>query len=470
MDSNFLKKLLFWKESDDQVLDTIEINLGIDFGTSFTKVCFFDVGTEEARLVTFNYKITQPEQIERAFLPSSIAIEPSGNLKIAFESHSEEDLIIHYLKMRLAERYSGQKLPKFKGIDLNSIDTISALCSWYLTGVIRHSQTWIENTEGDRLKNREPVWSANLGVPVDYFDSEVISRFENVLKVAWQWVKSDEVPNTLESVTSSYSKVQKQLDEFTSDFHAIPEIQAAVQSFVSSREATPGLYVYFDIGGGTLDGAVFRFHRDGRESPISFYSGKVEQLGVSMLYETVTGESVNSVSASMLEDRLENCESSNLLAFKNNIRLLVGNVIMNAKSKQPSNWIESVRPVLSLARKIHMPVESKDEIALPIFIGGGGANSDWYTKSIESTYWSFDHKSAGIPHYELHRVPRAHDLDMHGIVDQYFSRFAVSYGLSFPYEGDSSFRLPSQVPDFTIPESKISSGVVSYEDTKDVFD
>jgi hypothetical protein len=35
------------------------------------------------------------------------------------------------------------------------------------------------------------------------------------------------------------------LGEEVSDFHAVPEIAAAVHSFVISREAVPGICVYF---------------------------------------------------------------------------------------------------------------------------------------------------------------------------------------------------------------------------------
>jgi len=51
------------------------------------------------------------------------------------------------------------------------------------------------------------------------------------------------------------------------DCHAIPEIAAAVQSFISSRDAQPGVYVYFDIGGGTVDGVAFNYvNRDGEKT------------------------------------------------------------------------------------------------------------------------------------------------------------------------------------------------------------
>src|SRR5690606_17598636 len=97
--------------------------------------------------------------------------------------------------------------------------------------------------QSDRMKNRDPIWSANVGVPVEHFDSEALQVFEEVLGVAWLWVKDQQIPATLRDAMSMYRETEMRLGEEVSDFHALPEIAAAVQSFVMSREAVPGIYV-----------------------------------------------------------------------------------------------------------------------------------------------------------------------------------------------------------------------------------
>jgi hypothetical protein len=131
-----------------------------------------------------------------------------------------------------------------------------------LASVIVRSQEWMTIHERDRLKNRVAVWSANVGVPVEHYDSQVLETFRKVLGVAWLWVKDSQIPGTLVDAIAAYNNMAGRLNEEVSDFHAVPEIAAAVQSFVMSREAVPGVYVYFDVGGGTVDGVAFNFLND----------------------------------------------------------------------------------------------------------------------------------------------------------------------------------------------------------------
>ena len=54
------------------------INLGIDFGTMFTKVCFRDLGMEESQIITFGGNAT-----DDAMVPSVVRIEADGKLSLA---------------------------------------------------------------------------------------------------------------------------------------------------------------------------------------------------------------------------------------------------------------------------------------------------------------------------------------------------------------------------------------------------
>src|SRR5690606_32878345 len=136
---------------------------------------------------------------------------------------------------------------------------VRALSAWFLASVISRSQDWIRTHQSDRLKNRNPVWSANVGVPVEHYDSDALEIFEEVLGVAWRWIEAPSIPATVQEAVSESELAAASLASGSRDFHAITELAAAVQSFVMSREAVPGVSVYFDIGGGTVDGAAFRY-------------------------------------------------------------------------------------------------------------------------------------------------------------------------------------------------------------------
>ena len=76
----------------------LAINLGIDFGTSFTKVSFRDIGAEETGIVTFGSR-----SVEGAVLPSVVNIDRRGLLSLGtLKDPGDSAVVVRYLKMRLA--------------------------------------------------------------------------------------------------------------------------------------------------------------------------------------------------------------------------------------------------------------------------------------------------------------------------------------------------------------------------------
>jgi molecular chaperone DnaK (HSP70) len=75
----------------------VSINLGIDFGTSFTKIFFRDVGTEESGVVAVGSKF------KNGLIPSVVAIGNGGRLCLQDEITADTSYVsVPYLKMRLA--------------------------------------------------------------------------------------------------------------------------------------------------------------------------------------------------------------------------------------------------------------------------------------------------------------------------------------------------------------------------------
>lgn len=445
---------------------TVAINLGIDFGTSFTKVCFRDVGTEESGVVTFD-----AADADGALIPTVVAVGKDGHLEIADEISDDRDFVfIPYLKMRLAGSTFGESRATVGDVDLNGEEAVAALSSWYLASIIIRTKEWLAKVEKERFKNRSPVWSANVGVPVEYCDSPALERFENVLGVAWLWVKEHKVPSTVSDLVDLYRATKSRLDDAVSDFHAIPEISAAVQSFIISREAVPGIYVYFDVGGGTVDGVAFRFLNDDGERKIDFYSGKVQRLGISILADHFGANVSGGVTPEMLEAILADANTSMKAEFAQQVRRLVAHVIIRAKDKDNTDWQRPAFQGPEYRKRFYARLDPSQMQPLVVFIGGGGAQSKWYQGAINSTYTKFQHQNASIPPYQLIEVPKPADLDMRSIPEKHFRRFAISYGLSVPLGEGPEVRLPSQVPDAVKPKRAKNAGIVDYADSKDVYD
>ena len=94
----------------------------------------------------------------------------------------------------------------------------------------------------------------------------------------------------------------------------------------------------------------------------------------------------------------------------------------------------------------------------------------WYQDTIEATHHNFRQEKAGIPPYQLRGVPRPNDLEMNGLMDSDFARFAIAYGLSVPFGEGPDIGLPSQFAEVEPAMAELDDSIVDYQDTKDVYD
>lgn len=445
-------------ESPPPKRGTVAINLGIDFGTSFTKVCFRDSGAEQSGVVHFESVVGQIP-----IIPSVICVRADGALRMAHHaSLAPDEIEVRYLKMRLAGNAIDQHDCIIGDHDLNSETGCKALSAWFLASVLQESKLFVETHENNRLRGRNVLWSANIGVPVEHCDSPKLAIFEAVLRVAWQWNLTNALPKTLSELITAYERDEDARDALP-DFHAIPEIAAAVQSFVISREARPDFYAYFDVGGGTVDGVAFKYDKPDGERKVDFYSGKVASLGMAV---------VSTSAPQLLEGYSTGCPEEARLKLQ--LQQLVANIVTTAKRKDGRNWQRDAIQTQQRQRPYFVHLRQEDMAPLVFFLGGYGARVAWYETTIQATYNDFHHENAGLPPYEIRRVPNAKDLTMNGVDEADFSRFAIAYGLSIPSGEGPTIALPSN---FSSPEGMSGdpsnpnrpSWVVDYLDSKDAY-
>jgi hypothetical protein len=409
---------------------------------------------------------------ESALVPSIVAVDDEGRLRVAEHVEDSQSLLhVPYLKMRLAGLPISDTLTRTTGHDPNYRRVCCALSSWFLATIIRRCQEWILIHESERVKNRHIVWSANVGVPVEHYDSAAVETFNEVFGVAWGWAQKGQLPLDVVKSVVVYEEERIASRDREKDCHAVPEIAAAVQSFIMSREAVPGIYVYFDVGGGTTDGVAFDFINDDGERRINFYSGKVDPLGIVALLSTLGLKNGANVDPIELQRLLEKeSDNSRLAEFGEGIQRLVAKVIMEAKRKDHRDWQEDAIQAPFTERKRIGSLDPSRMRPLVIFIGGGGSESPWYQARIGATYDDFNHHQAGIPPYKLVGIPKPSDLDMHGIPDDEFRRFAIAYGLSVPFGEGPEIRLPGHFKKAEpLPERK-TTGIIDYGDSKDAYD
>lgn len=408
----------------------LHVNLGIDFGTSYTKVCYRNLGSEQSGILTFGGE---------PYLRSIVLVDEYRRLSTPI-GNSDRGSKETFLKMRIGDSSAQEAM------------YVQALSSYYLAEIIRGAMGEFMCQETELAEGKQIKWSANIGVPVDHYDSPELVIFREVFAIAWMWAVSNGVPNTVQDAIEQYRIGQREVDLTATDCHAEPEIVAAVWSFVTSRSARPGIYTYFDIGGGTLDGVCFRYENNEGDRRIRCYSGKVAPLGVSSLTRRTGDVNIERVLAA---DEMPPADVYKRLAkYENEIQTLVGDIIITGKKKTggfKGNFLVDNMGVL------------------PIFLGGGGASSAWYQWAIENTYGTRQHDRAGIPPYALKEVPIPSDLKMNGLADDStFPRFTVAYGLSVPAGGAPEVSLPSA--SYPFPSTQKRNDVPPFETHKDLYE
>ena len=441
--------------------EVVALHLGIDFGTRFTKVCFRDLGHGRSELVTFAAPGESPS-LKTALLSSRVAID--GDRIIAglredewVEVSKRPHIVpIDFIKIRLAQldipARSGEWVPA-RVSRCGADEMVEALAIFYLSRVISRACQWIESNHRALLAGRRVQWSFSVGLPVKDVDSSARQRFEHVLRAAASLALRGMLEGpSLDDLSAMLAGLVE--PGVATTVSVQPEIAAAIRSFIASPNALEGVYVYVDIGAGTIDGASFRFNRPPDERPqLHLYSAEIQPLGMAAVAAEIA--------------RKTNCgpdEAEEILyrkdgdaAFGNALdpsrRLInrfVASVILGGRLVDRRGWEDGLE---QLANALHRRRSGAERTTrdVPLFIGGGGSLSSFYRTAVISTYRANNLSATGVRRYSLEEPLMPDDLGMSDLPHDEFHRFAVAYGLSIPPEaaatiGPFSSTVPSRGP------------------------
>lgn len=260
------------------------VYVGIDFGTTFTKVSFQVGDAEGAKKYTLKYRENGNE--EDYCIPTKLVYHEADD-SLGFSQEPTEGFSeVKYFKYSMIER----GVPRYRALDnpqANTKNDPQRICSaFFLANVIRDAIDFIKthpalaNAREDRLE-----WFINMGVPVSDYNAKPKPIFDEVLNVAMHYASS---------LTPGYTVSLSGLDEVYSrhkdsrDFHlkTIPELYAEIVMFLQNRNVEEGFYSVIDIGGGTTDLAVFfkRIDTVTHEVEIQCVAQDVRPLGYEMLF------------------------------------------------------------------------------------------------------------------------------------------------------------------------------------------
>ncbi len=403
--------------------ERIQLVVGLDFGTSFSKVVVGEARVRRA--VPFE---------EHAFgenkflLPSALCILPEMG-KCELGAKEKAGRLYDNLKMPLIER--------------NFSDEVQSRAAAFLALVFRHTRHWFFDKHGSTYEYRKIEWFVNVGLPTDsYEDEELTSAYLRIVRSAWRTsmmpgdITLQAARDSLERDDTSGEGAQEGIvGPLLPDdrIHAFPEFVAQLAGYVRSSRRRDGLHVTVDIGGGTLDVTVFNVHQNNDGEDIyPIFARKVAPLGVRYLFNARSRGQHEKISETLspFEDLPSDADFRKMFQItKDELRQV---------DQQFRKEVESVvsKPILHtkqhrnpLARQWCRGSDGYGE-PLPSFFCGGGAMSDFYADLLKK----FERKD---PPFKLRPspLPPPNELEPHEMIERDYARLAVAYGLSLdPYD------------------------------------
>lgn len=281
-----------------------QVIIGLDFGTSGTKVAFRDWGEADdgETLYLVDFGVPQELGFPRFSVPSSLLVE-GGNVffgEVAEERTGPEGILFRALKTRLiapgnhppggALRSAlGQVSSDGSGPNLAPELEPDLLATLYLGHILGRAWSIVEK-EFPGIQEAEV--SVNLDVPVDKIeDSQLKERFKRICALAIllreelpQGVRLDLALRAWKNQISSAAL--QHLEQEGGRAELVAEAQALIQGVGKAHQWTEGRnYATIDLGAGTTDVGVFRrieYREKGRRAMkrrVPFYASSTALVG-----------------------------------------------------------------------------------------------------------------------------------------------------------------------------------------------
>jgi hypothetical protein len=256
---------------DDAATVARTVRIGLDFGTSFTKMA---VGIGDDTWVIDWRGLCDSD--DPCLVPSEASVLANGQFVVGQGSYP--------VKSR-----GGIKLPMLAALGSRSKEQISEDDRWvaaFLTVCLQYARAWIYKNLGGLLRRNRIMWEVNLGIPVGSWDldKELESRYHRLATLAWQLSRKETIvlPSALPPTPAPRSA---KLTEGLQALNVVPEIVAQVAGYFESTQRKEGMHILMDIGGGTLDLACFYTHPHHSDDKhvLPIYSTEVRSFGTTFL-------------------------------------------------------------------------------------------------------------------------------------------------------------------------------------------
>ncbi|WP_298236594.1 hypothetical protein [uncultured Azohydromonas sp.] len=411
-----------------------DLILGLDFGTSATKVVIRDA---YAATSVFPVRLRGHRAgIDGYLLPSSVF--KNGNVY----SLERGAVCIADLKLALLACPAPSPVTEFNH------------CCAFLALVIRRARGWLFTEHADVYGHHELNWRLNLGLAArSYEDSSRVDLFR---RLAWaaanlaadasaQEITGEAVDawrvRSLTAAAHTRAEQDCPVEFAFEDVDTVPEVSAQLQGFMASARwdwQTRPVMMLVDIGAGTVDSALFHVRiPQGGSGVLTFYSSRVEPNGAMNLHrERVSwlqgllsgGETTRAAREHLSSIALP---TGRLRAIPDSVADYLPGYKLDVIGSSVDDEFRTNRYRRQVAGSIHDAKVGKGVTVhqlqkVPLLLCGGGSRMHFYAGIAETINrtpnWHVSVEAMHLP------VPR--DLTDSGWHAEDFDRLSVAYGLS----------------------------------------
>jgi len=416
------------------------IQIGFDFGTSYSKCIYRDIMTQKAWVYIPDKVINK----NLPFLISNVILYNNGKISLidSTDKHYIENGLFHIKRAIVAtanDDWFNPLLNSYKNItglsqkeDLYKfIENCAVFCIAKTIGAIKRN---IRNQFKDFGTHEQDYMAINLAIPVCEAERmEINNLFHKILIDAWLLADliSDEPYMNFEQIGALREEIQNEKNEYVeSACYVYPEVSANVQGFVRSRFSAEGIYLFSDIGAGNVDLSVFIFHHYNNTEMLTYLCGHVVPLGAGQI--------------EMIAAKLSGKNDPGYLEY---LRLLKergenNSELLRARKEIEKKLIREAEKTLANAKnKLRV---KKDINKIKLIFGGGGYCENPYGRAILNP---FSGQIFSEPIYPLIiSMPPPHDLVLKQNQYEWMKRLSVAYGLSYERSELANFIYPKDVP------------------------
>lgn len=410
----------------------MDLVLGIDFGTSCTKVIIGDPGWRAKSYAV--PLVNEAQGLSRFLKPSRLKMRtPEGN-----------DVFEGNLKMRLMDHPEDPR--------------VRELATLYLASVIRYSMAWFNAALQQAYATRQPVWSLNLGFPAKAVElaTPLVKSYQEVARLA-ALLGSSELPLSFTSLRQLASGEAHPAAIPSTRVQLYPEIAAQLAGYVNSPYRMHGNLLLVDVGAGTLDVSTIILHTGADQEVCSFHFCEVARFGTVPLVEA---------RVSALNAVIPNCSAFNMDAVQDGISAApeeMPAMLRPGERKSPrltkafdeaSTTFADEMLRVALRCLTQFRVRQRDAHANPgfdpwpgqlrFFLTGGGSRSAFYQKHfvggpletslLRFTRWHDDPQRRRGNGQGLRLEPLPLPNDLEGFPESLkndFDRLSVAHGLAY---------------------------------------